>query len=71
MMTKPTVDEIRSLIRKGNTGKALGLDGITVELLRFGGKKLAEAIHIFILGVDAIDAILLSLYKVKGSKSWY
>ena len=77
MMTDPSVDEIKSTIREVNTGKAPGLDGIPVELLRFGGDNLAVAIQAFILAVwhgdsvpqDWIDAIMVSLYKGKGSKS--
>ena len=77
MMTIPDLEEIKTTIRKVNTGKAPGLDGIPVELLRFGGDNLAAAVHTFILHAwegnhvpqDWVDAILLSLFKRKGSKS--
>ena len=77
MMTDPDADEIKSTIKAVNTGKAPGLDGIPVELLHYGGDNLAIAIHTIILAVwhgepvsqDWIDAIMVSLYKGKGSKS--
>ena len=77
MMFKPTLDDIKKTIKEVNTGKAPGLDGIPVEILRSGGDNIAAAIHTLILeaceGVpvpqDWIDAILISLYKGKGSKS--
>ena len=77
MMTDPDADEIKSTIKAVNTGKAPGLDGIPVELLRYRGDNLAIVIHTIILAVwhgepvpqDWIDAIMVSLYKGKGSKS--
>ena len=77
MMTDPTFDEVKFTIEEVNTGKATGLDGIPVELLRCGGDNNAEAVYTFILGVwhrdpvpqDLVDAIMLFLYKGKGSKS--
>ena len=51
MMTDPDADEIKSTIKAVNTGKAPGLDGIPVELLRYGGDNLAIAIHTIILAV--------------------
>ena len=77
MMTNPTFDEVKSTIEEVNTGKAPGLDGIPVELLRCGGDNIATAVYTFILGVwhgdpvlqDWVDAIMLPLYKGKGSKS--
>ena len=63
-------------IEEVNTGEAPGLHGIPVELLRCGGDNIATAVYTFILGVwhgdlvpqDWVDAIMLSLYKSKGSK---
>ena len=72
MMANPTLEEIKKTIKQVNTGKAPGLDGIPVELLRFGGDELAAAIQSVILRVwegipvphDRIDAILVSLFVV-------
>ena len=77
MMTGPTFDEVKSTIEEVNTGKAPGLDGIPVELWRCGGDNIATEVYTFILGVwqgdpvpqDWVDAIMLPLYKGKGSKS--
>ena len=77
MMNPPTLDEIKSAIKEVNTGKAPGLDGIPIELLRHGGEKITAEIHKLILGVwagnpvpkDWVDAILVSLFKEKGHKS--
>ena len=51
MMTDPTFDEVKSTIEEVNTGKAPGLDGIPVELLRCGGDNIATAVYTFILSV--------------------
>ena len=65
MMTNPTFDEVKSTIEEVNIGKAPGLDGIPVELLRCGGDNNAKAVYIFILGVwhrdpqDWVDAVML------------
>ena len=77
MMADPTFDEVRSTIEEVNTGKAPGLDGIHVELLRCGEDNIAIAVYTFIIGVwhgdsvpqDWVDAIMLPLYKGKGSKT--
>ena len=77
MMTDPTFDEVKSTIEEVNTGKAPGLDGIPVDLLRCGGDNIATAVYTFIIGVwnsnpvpqDWVDAIMLPLYKGKGSKT--
>ena len=77
MMADPTFDEVRSTIEEINTGKAPGLDGIHVELLRCGEDNIAIAVYTFIIGVwhgdsvpqDWVDAIMLPLYKGKGSKT--
>lgn len=77
MMIDPTVDEIKTSIKDVNIGNAPGLDGILVELLRSGEDNIPTAIHLLIPAVwhgypdpqDWVDAILLSIYKGKGSKS--
>ena len=77
MAARPTLDEVKKAIKEVNTGKAPGLDGIPVELLRFGGENVASAIWNLILlswednpiPQDWIDGILVSLFKGKGLKS--
>ena len=77
MDNPPSLDEVKDVIKQINTGKAPGLDGIPVELLRHGGDSVASAIHNFItlswegnpIPQDWIDGILVSLYKGKGLKS--
>ena len=61
MMTDPTFDEVKSTIEEVNTGKAPGLDGIPVELLRCGGVDIATAVYSFILGVWHGDPVPHSL----------
>ena len=58
-----------------NNNKAPGMDGITAEILKYGGEKIIDLLHVVILDVweteapqDWRDAVLVSLYK-KGSKS--
>ena len=76
-MTDPTINEIKFTIKEVNTGKAPGLDGIPVELLHFGGDNVVIKILALIIAVwngdptpqDWVDAIVLSLYKGKCSKS--
>ena len=50
-MTVPNIDEIKFTNNEVNTGKAPGLDGIPVELLRFGGDNVSLKIHAFIIAV--------------------
>ena len=77
MSILPTVAEVNSALKKINTGRAPGLDGIPVEVLVNGGEKILLEIHKMIVNVwqgsaipqDWVDAILISLYKGKGSKS--
>ena len=45
-MADPTFDEVKSTIEEVNTGKAPGLDGIPVELLRCGGDNIATAVKL-------------------------
>ena len=76
-MADSIFDEVKSTIEEVNTGKASGLDGIPVELLRCRGDNIAAAVYTFIIGVwhddpvpqDWVDAIMLPLYKGKGSKT--
>ena len=77
MSTLPTVAEVESALKRINTGRAPGLDGLPVEVLISGGEKILVEIHSLITNVwqgapipqDWVDAILISLYKGKGAKS--
>ena len=51
MMADPTFDEVKSTIEEVNTGKAPGLDGIPVELLRCGGDNIATAVLLSVYGM--------------------
>lgn len=74
---EPTLEETIACIKRINTNKAPGLDGVPVELLIHGGMNVHQAVHSLILCVwrgepaaqDWIDAILIMLYKGKGKKS--
>ena len=76
MMDDPSLAEVKSAIGQVNTAKAPGLDGIPVELLQFGDDNITYTIYQLILAVwrgnpvpqDWVDAILLTLFKGKGSK---
>ena len=77
MMDLPDMSEVHSAMQQVNTGKAPGLDGIPMEVLLCGGEKIEVEIHRLIVEVwtggsvpqDWIDAILIALFKGKGSKS--
>ena len=71
----PSRGEIKASVSQMNDNKALGMDGITAEILKNGGKKMIDLQEQVIQSVwesevpqDWRDAILVSLYK-KGSKS--
>ena len=70
-MTEPTFDEVKSTIKEINTGKGPGLDGIPVELLRYGGDNIAAAVYTFSPGVwhgDHVPQDWVDASRV-GSKS--
>ena len=77
MSLKPTLEEVEQSIKQINTGRAPGLDGIPAELLHYGGGNVALAVLELInqfwdgppIPQDWIDAILVSIFKGKGSKS--
>ena len=64
-------------IKQINSKKALGLDGIPIELLKHGGTNLLTAIHALIVSAwndepipqEWVDVILTKLYKGKGKMS--
>ena len=73
----PTLDEVKLAIKQINSGKAPGLDGLPVELLKVGSEKVTKAILDLItkswtgtpIPQDWIDGILVSLFKGKGEKA--
>ena len=73
---KPSKDEVNKAIDQLKLGKAPGRDGITVEMLRYGGDATRESVWEIICGFwedesvhqDWKDAIMIILYKSKGKK---
>ena len=71
----PSWDEINISVKQMNNNKDLGIDSITVEILKCGGDKVIDLLEQVIHNVwnseapqDWRDAILVSLHK-KRSKS--
>ena len=58
-MTKPTFDEVKSTIKEINTGKGPGLDGIPVELLRYGGENILLLLFIHLVLVYGMVIMFL------------
>ena len=73
----PIGEETDLSIKQINAGKALGLDGIPVELLQKGGEKVKSIVYALFkkslegtpIPQDWVDGILVSLFKYKGLKS--
>lgn len=73
----PTIDEIKKAIHQTNSGRASGKDGIPAEIYKAAGPNALEAFHDVLLSIweeeempdDFRDALIVSLYKNKGSKS--
>ena len=73
----PTIEEIRKAISQISSGKAPGKDGIPVEIYKTMGSSALEAFHEVLLSIweqeampdEFHDALIVSLYKNKGSKS--
>ena len=73
----PTMEEIEKAIGQTNLGRASGEDGIPAEIYKAAGPNGPEAFHDLLLSIweeekipdDFRDALIVSLYKNKGSKS--
>ena len=73
----PSFDEIQRAVRKTNSHKAPGIDGLPAEVYKYGGDQLLEKLtSLFTLcwskgevPGDLRDAVIVSLYKNKGEKS--
>jgi len=67
----PTLSEVSKSIEKLNSGKSPGMDGISAEILKAGGKRMLELVHHLIqhcwltevISQEWIDATLVSLFK--------
>ena len=77
-LAKPsTIDEIKKAIHQTVSGRASGKDGIPTEIYKAAGPDALVAFHDVLLTVweeemmpdDFRDALIVSLYKKKGSKS--
>ena len=68
--------EVRRAIGRLKMGKAAGVDGITAEMLKFGGEIIIDWMHLIcsmawkqgVVPDDWTKAILVPIYKGKGSK---
>lgn len=77
MSIMPILQEIQLAIKEINICKALGIDGIPMELLHFGGHFVASAVFDLITPVwegtpvlqDGINGVLVSIFKSKDLKS--
>ena len=73
----PSLDEVRSAVKKLKVHKAPGIDGLPAEVYKYGGDLLLEKLtSLFNLcwstgdvPGDLRDAVIVSLYKNKGEKS--
>ena len=70
-------DEIKRTIIQTNSGRALGKAGISAELYKAAGPNALEAFHGVLQSIweeekmpdDFRDALILSLFKNKGSRA--
>ena len=73
----PTIKEIKKVSHQTVSGRASGKDGIPAEIYKAVGPNALVAFHDVLLTVweemmmpdDFCDALIVSLYKKKGSKS--
>lgn len=73
----PTIDEVVRAIHQTNSGRASGKDGIPAEIYKAAGPNALEAFHDVLKNIweeekmpdDFRDALIVALYKNKGSKS--
>ena len=73
----PDIDEIKKATAQIRGGKAPGLDGIPIEVVKCGGDSMNRKIADLIVDIwsgtpvyqDWKDAILVSIYKGKGKRS--
>ena len=73
----PSFDEVQTAVRKTNSHKAPGIDGLPAEVYKYSGDQLLEKLtSLFTLcwskgevPGDLRDAVIVSLYKNKGEKS--
>ena len=71
------MDEIKKAIHHTSSGRALGKDGIPAEIYKAAGPNALKAFHDVLLSIweeekmpdDFRDALIVSLYKNKRSKS--
>ena len=73
----PSFDEDQTAVRKTNSHKAPGMDGLPAEVYKYGGDQVLEKLtSLFTLcwskgevPGDLCDAVIVSLHKNKGEKS--
>ena len=73
--SKFSLEELRSAVKKLKNGKAAGVDGVTSEMVKYGGATLqVRLLQLFNVcfecgkvPVDWVCAVIVPLYKGKGS----
>ena len=73
----PSLEEVKTAVKKMQAHKASGIDGLPAELYKYGGDQLLEKLtSLFTLcweegevPGDLRGAVIVSLYKNKGEKS--
>ena len=73
----PTLNEVEQEINKTKSGKAPGIDDISADILKAGGRPIVKWLHEIFVDVwlteetvgDWTTAILIQLYKNKGDKT--
>jgi exonuclease III len=72
----PSLKEVEDAIRRMKGGKAPGIDGITADIIKAGGRALSTRLHTLLVEIweeeenidDWSTAIIIRLFKNKGDK---
>ena len=73
---KISIKEVKKALQKLKGGKSPGVDGITAEMLKYGGEMVVKWMHLIctlawekgIVPDDWIKAIIVPIYKGKGDR---
>uniref|UniRef100_A0A3B3I2G4 Reverse transcriptase domain-containing protein n=1 Tax=Oryzias latipes TaxID=8090 RepID=A0A3B3I2G4_ORYLA len=72
-----SMEELKYALKSTASGKAPGLDGMSSEILKYGGEKLCESLldlfnRCLISGTvpqDFRDSLIVTIYKKKGDRA--